>query len=240
MNDVYQSAYKKCHSTETALLRVQNDLLMALDGECSVLLLMLDLSAAFDTIDHSIMLYTLANRYGIKGNTLHWFESYTSYRRQAVVVNTKSSSWYEIPFGVPQGSVLGPILFTLYISPIGDIVRRHNISYHTYADDTQLYLSFRAQDYACMADAKSSMELCVNDIKIWMQSHFLKLNDDKTELLLVHSKYRQMSPLLPVVVGNEMIMPTECARNIGVMFDHNLTLDQQITSVCKSAFFSHK
>ena len=183
------------------------------------------------------MLYTLANRFGIKGKTLQWFESYLSYGRQAVVVNTKSSSWYDFPFGVPQGSFLGPFLFTLYISPIGDIVRRHNISYHTYADDTQLYLSFRAQDYACMADAKSSMELCVNDIKIWMQSHFLKLNDDKTELLLVHSKYRQMPPLLPVVVGNEMIMPTECARNIGVMFDHNLTMDQQITSVCKSAFF---
>ena len=87
-----------------------------------------------------------------------------------------------------------------------------------------------------MADAKSSMELCVNDIKIWMQSHFLKLNDDKTELLLVHSKYRQMLPLIPVVVGNEMIMPTECARNIGCQVDHNLTMDQQITSVCKYAF----
>ena len=133
MNDVYQSAYKKCHSTKTALLRVQNDLLMALDSGCSVSILMLDLSAAFDTLDHSIMLYTLANRFGIKGNILQWFESYLSYRRQAVVVNTKSSSWYDLPFGVPQGSFLRPILFTLYISPIGDIVRRHNISYHTYA-----------------------------------------------------------------------------------------------------------
>ena len=138
---------------------------MALDSGCSVFLLMLDLSAAFDTTDHSIKLYTLANSFGIKGKILQWFESYLSYRRQAAVVNTKSSSWYDLPFGVPQGSVLGPILFTLYISPIGDIVRRQNISYHTYADDTQLYLSFGAQDYACMADAKSSMELCVNDIK---------------------------------------------------------------------------
>lgn len=224
------------YGLETALLRVQNDLLMALDSGCSVFLLMLDLSAAFDTIDHSIMLFTLANRFDIKGKILQWFESYLSCRRQAVVVNTKSSSWYDLPFGVPQGSILGPLLFTLYISPIGDIVRRHNISYHTYADDTQLYLSFRAQDYACMADAKSPMELCVNDIKMWMQSHFLKLNDYKPELL-VHSKYRQMPPLPPVVVGNEMIMPTECARNIGVMFDHNMTMDQQITSVCKSAFF---
>ena len=144
--------------------------------------------AAFDTIDHSIMLYTLANRFGIKGKTLQWFESYLSYRRQAVVVKTKSSSCYDLPFGVPQGSVLGPILFTLYISPIGDSVQRHNKSYHTYADDTQLHLSFRAQNCACMAYAKSSMELCVHDIKMWIQSHFLKLNGDKTELFLVHFK----------------------------------------------------
>ena len=76
LNDVYQSAYKKSHSTETALLRVQNDLLMALDSGCSVLLLILDLGAAFDTIDHYIVLYTLANKFGIKGKTLLWFESY--------------------------------------------------------------------------------------------------------------------------------------------------------------------
>ena len=82
-----------------------------------------------------------------------------------------------------------------------------------------------------MADAKSSIELCVNDIKIWMPCHFLKVNDDKNELPLPQSKYRQMPPLLTVVVGNEMIMPTECARNICVIFD------QQITSVCKSALF---
>ena len=84
------------------------------------------------------MLYTLANRFGIKGKTLQWFESYLLYRRQAVVVNTKSSSWYDFSFGVPQDSVIGPILLTLYISPIGGIVQRHNISYHTYADDTRL------------------------------------------------------------------------------------------------------
>ena len=142
MNDVYQCAYKKFHGTETALLRVQNDLVMAHDCGCSIFLLMLDLNATFDTIDHCVMLYTLPNRFGIKGKILEWFESYLSYRNQAVVVNTKSSSWYDLPFGVPQGSILGPIFSTLFISPFGDILQCHSISYHMYEDDTRLYLCF--------------------------------------------------------------------------------------------------
>ena len=90
-----------------------------------------------------------------------------------------------------------------------------------------------------MTDAKPSMELCVIDVKIWMQSNFLKLNDDKTELLLLRAKHRQLPPLLSIAVGNEMILPTQCARNTctGVVFDHNLTMDQQITLICKSASF---
>ena len=107
-----------------------------------------------------------------------------------------------------------------------------------YADDTQLYLSFPSQDHVCMAGAKSLMELSLNDIKVWMWSNFLKLNADKTELLLLlHPKHRQMLLLLSVAVGNKMILLTECARNIGVRFDHNFTMDQQIASICQSAFF---
>ena len=93
---------------------------MALDSGCPVFLRMLDLSAAFDTIDHSIVLHTFTYRFGIKEKVLQWFESYLSPRCQAIVVNGKSSSWSNQPFSVPQGSMLGPILFTLYISPIGD------------------------------------------------------------------------------------------------------------------------
>ena len=118
---------------------------------------------------------------------------------------------------------------------IGDLVRRHNISY-MYADDTQLYLSFRSQDQASLDVAKSSMEQCINDIKKWMHSNFLKLNEDKTEFLVVHPKHRQTPPVHSITVGNDNIEPSECARNIGVVFDHNLNMDRQITSTCRSAF----
>ena len=237
LSDIYQSAYKKQHSIETALVRVQNDLLMALDSGCSVILLMLDLSAAFDTIDHSIMLHRLSFRFGIKEKALKWFESYLSDRRQAFVVNAKTSSWHSLPFGVPQGSVLGPILFTMYISPLGDLVRQHNVSYHMYADDTQLSLSFRSNDHESIEVAKSSIEQCVLVIKKWMASNFLKLNDDKTELLVFHPKHIETPSLRSIAVGDEVINPSECARNIGVMLDQNLNMEQQITTICKSAFF---
>ena len=236
LSDIYQSAYKKQHSIETALVRVQNDLLMALDSGCSVILLMLDLSAAFDTVDHSIMLHRLSFRFGIKEKALKWFESYLSDRRQAVVVNANTSSWHSLPFGVPQGSVLGPILFTMYISPLGDLVRQHNVSYHMYADDTQLYLSFRSNDHESTEVAKSSIEQCVLAIKKWMASNFLKLNDDKTELLVVYPKHIETPSLRSIAVGEEVINPSECARNIGVMLDQNLNMEQQITTICKSAF----
>ena len=121
----------------------------------------------------------------IKEKALKWFESYLSDHRQAVVVNAKTSSWHSSPFGVPQGSVLLPILFTMYISPLGDLVRQHNVSYHMYADDTQLYLSFQSNDHESVEVAKSSIEQCVLVIKKWMASNFLKLNDDKTEDVLL-------------------------------------------------------
>ena len=233
LSDIYQYAYKKQHSIETALVRVQNDLLMALDSGCSVILLLLDLSAAFDTIDHSIMLHRLSFRFGIKEKTL---KSYLSDSRQAVVVNAKTSSWHSLPFGAPQGSVLGPILFTMYISPLGDLVRQHNVSYHMYADDTQLYLSFRSNDHESIEVGKSSIEQCVLAIKKWMASNFLKLNDDKTELLVIHPKHIETPSLRSIDVRDEVINPSECARNIGVMLDQNLNMEQQITTICKSAF----
>jgi len=146
----FQSAYRQYHSTETALLRVHNDILTSIDRKEEVILVLLDLSAALDTIDHSILLNRLETRYGIKGLALNWFKSYLEGRSQSVCVDNILSEPSELICGVPQGSVLGPVLFTLYSAPLEDIIKKHNLNLMIYADDTQLYITCEsAMDANC-------------------------------------------------------------------------------------------
>ena len=136
---------KVFHSTETALVRVHNDILTAIDINDTVILLLLDLSAAFDTVDHSILSSRLSSRFGIKGTVLAWLRSYLTSRKQFIDVNKCKSSQRLLERGVQQGSVLGPLLYLLYTSPLADIIKRYNLEYHFYADDTQLYVAFNGR-----------------------------------------------------------------------------------------------
>ena len=173
-----QSAYRPSHSTETALLKVTNDILQALDhGNVSVLTL-LDLSAAFDTVDHSILIDTLRHYYGISGTALSWFENYLSFRSQSVLINDFSSDNSDLCFGVPQGSVLGPVLFIMYSRPLSSLIDSHSILNQSFADDTQLYTSCRPSD---IDSSIATLQSCITDVKSWMTESKLKLNDDKTE-----------------------------------------------------------
>ncbi|WP_419612617.1 RNA-directed DNA polymerase, partial [Thiolapillus sp.] len=139
LSETFQSAYRAHHSTETALLDVTNCLLGSADeGRVSILTL-LDLSAAFDTLDHSILLTRLHDMFGISGKAFEWFSSYLSDRFQSVSVNGRVSSQKKLHYGVPQGSVLGPILFTLYTQPLSDIISQRKCNHHKFADDTQLH-----------------------------------------------------------------------------------------------------
>ena len=113
LQEALQSAYKPAHSTETALLRVQNDFLQVIDKRQCGMLILLDLSAAFDTVDHSVLLQRLSDRLNVKGTALNQFESYLSDRTQSVVVSDESSHLVPLSCGIPQGSVLGPIRFTV-------------------------------------------------------------------------------------------------------------------------------
>ena len=130
-HEPHQSAYRPCHSTETALVRVSNDILTAMDKKQGTMLVLLDLSAAFDTIDHVLMLDRLSH-IGVRGTAHKWFSSYLENRYQSVNIQGISSKKQRLRFGVPQGSVLGPFLFTQYTVPIGAICRRHGVNYQLY------------------------------------------------------------------------------------------------------------
>ena len=162
-----QSAYRPAHSTETALVRVTNDLLCAVDKQQAVILVLLDLSAAFDTVDHDILLQRLQEEIGVCVVPLQWFESYLTGRKQAITINKTSSSECDLIYGVPQGSVLGPILFTCYTKPLGAITRECGLPLHMYADDMQLYIAFKPVGGGELAT--EWVEACVDEMSSWMR-----------------------------------------------------------------------
>ena len=146
---VLQSSYRKNHSTETALLKVRNDILLNMNRQQVTLLVLLDFSSAFDTVSHEILLHRLHEKLGVKDTALKWFKSYLSGRTQRMIIDGKVSGKFPLSSGVPQGSCLGPLLFNIYVSSLIDVIDRHLPNAHSYADDFQLYLSFSPSD-ACI------------------------------------------------------------------------------------------
>ena len=232
----YQSANRKSHSTETALLKIHNDILSSMDDGRVTVLTLLDLPAAFDTIDHTILLRRLGNWFGVSGKALDWFKSYMTGRSRRITLGNCLSSRSDLSFGVPQGSVLGPLLLTLYTTPLSSLVSGHAIPHHVYADDSQLYVSFSSGDSAA---ALNGLQSCLASVQSWMSTNKLKLNPDKTKFLLIgnewqRSKYLSMFPI--ELLGVETY-PAKSARNLGVIFDKNFNFRSHISAICSSCIY---
>lgn len=192
---------------------------------------MLDLTAAFDTVDHNILISRLHDVVGIGGTALNWFRSYLSNRTFSVSLLGYESSSAHLSCGVPQGSILGPLLFLLYLLPLGSILRRHGISFHCYADDCQIYLSLKHKDGISI----KPLLTCLDDIKAWLALNFLNFNEKKTEVLV-------FGPSGPCesssdVLGSLEVYFKPVVTDLGFKLDSDFKLDNQIRAVVKSSFY---
>jgi hypothetical protein len=220
-------------------VKVHSDLLNGIDQGKGAVLILLDLSAAFDTIDHDILLQRLDHGFGVKGTALQWIKSYISGRMQSVVIDGVRSKSCPLTTGVPQGSGFGPKGYKKYYRPVGLICEKNNLDYSIYADDSQLYVFFKHGDASSEAEAKLRIEKCIKEIHEWMNANYLKLNGDKTELVILKSKWQlpMTEELSSIRVGDNDVFPVRSAQNLGVIFDAHLSMDTHVKNTCKRAFF---
>jgi hypothetical protein len=232
--DNEQCAYKKFNSCEQALIDIQDYALRAADkGEVTALLLF-DMTAAFDTVDHTILLERLL-KLGIGGDAHCWLSNYLMNRTQVIRINGVDSNPIIMKCGVPQGSVMGPLLFTIYIRPLGHIIEQHQIKFKFYADDLQLYSSFKPIDKDAMIE---KLEACVMDVQRWLLDNMLCLNPMKSEFILLGSR-SQLKKLvnMSVKVGEISLQHKDIVRDLGVLLDGSLTFEKHVQTVTRNAFY---
>ena len=229
ISNSFQLSYKCGNSTETAFLYIQNDIMSAQDHDLTALLL-LDLSAAFDTIDHDFLLSRLTEWFGIDGVVLQWVRSYLTGRSQLVKVNGVLSTPQLLLCGVPQGSVLGPLFFTMYTTPLSSIITAFGLQHHLYADDTQIYKYFVAED---IAQSLIVVQNCMMAIQVWMNENMLKLNPSKTEFMIIGNltQRKKVAHIFPVELLNQNFAEIDSIRNLGVAFDPAFSFKKHVSNI---------
>ena len=237
LNEECAYGYKAGHSTELLLLKAVNDLLLACDNQMPSVVMLLDLSAAFDTVDQIKLLEILEVEIGIKGTALKWFASFLLNRTQKVKIGDDHSAITNLLYGVAQGSVLGPPLFNIYIRPLRRFLQVTFFTLFGFADDHQLIKSFLPifQVHALGKD----IQLCFDKISDFMCEFFLKLNANKTKILVI------MPPSLAhevrikgTFVDGTCIRFVHSAKNLGIILDEELSFSKQITKLVKSCYFT--
>ena len=233
----YNSAYKANFSTETLLTKVLSDIFSCMDKQQIVLLVLLDLSAAFDSVSHLKLKNILKYKFNINNNCINWINSYLTDHHQQIKVNLSLSELFKIEHGVPQGSCLGPIIFLAYISHLYEIINTYTVSVGGYADDHQLYISCYP-DNLSITNALLSLETCIKSVRNFFLTHHLLINDSKTEFMIIGSKHL-LSKLenIELRVGNSIILPGDSVKNLGVIFDNCLSFENQIQHVTKKSYY---
>ena len=238
----FQSAYRNFHSTETLLLQLHSDLIVSIDRSESVFLILLDLSSAFDTVDHEILIQECYHL-GIRDKALELIKSFLSNRKVKVMVDEKESDTFNIPFGVPQGSILSPTLFCLYIKSLTNLLDALDVKYQFYADDFQIYWSFDPNN---LEQLKNKINTIFKHLEVWMSIFKLKLNIGKTKIMMFGPKktiHNTRATFGTVKINESTLTLSKEVRNLGVCFDEDLTFQKHITNVvraCNYAIFNIK
>ena len=207
----FQSSNRKSHSTESALIYFTDEILKNMDEKHISVVVLLDMTRAFDSIHHDILLAKL-RRIGISSSALVWFSSYLSGCKQVVRIGNTVSEQLELRFGVPQGSILGPVLFTLYVNELLSIPK--HCQSMGYVDDTKLLLALPPNQ---TADAISMLNDDLSEITKWCCRNSLLLNPDKTKLLVIGvPQLTKTLPTLSVTFMGKKIEPVTTTKDLGI------------------------
>jgi hypothetical protein len=232
---IYQSAYRVGYSTETLLLKVYNDILFNMERQFLTPLVAIDLSAAFDTVNHDLLLEIMQHCFGVCDTAKDWISSYLSDRSFEVCINGESSTSININFSVPQGSINGPVYFTCYSSTLGSCVDDNN-GLIGYADDHSVYGSFKAGELSAERYALFQLSSTLDDIKEWMLMNRLKMNEEKTEFIVFgHNRSLSKCNTTSIRVGESDIPRNPCLKLLGVYMDEQLNFKRHIATKCRAA-----
>ena len=229
----YQSAYRKYYSTETTMIKITNDILWAMEEQKIRSFISMDLSAAFDTVDHQILLEVLSKQYGVTDVALNWFTSYLTNRTCRVRINNTESSTKDVSCSVPQGSIAGPVLFSIYASTLESAITDPAITIMGYADDHCISKSFLPSDESSTI---ITLQTELSNIKAWMNHNRLKMNEEKSEFIYFGSHQQlEKCTVNALQQDNTIIKRSHSVKYLGVILDENLSFHQHITSKCNIA-----